>query len=226
MAVLPGTPAGDEEAEEQTAAETTEADVSGLPDVVALVNGEEIGRDDFVAVYEPQFQQSAAAGQPVDQDELKKQTLDLMVDNALLVQEAEARGFSASEKQIEESLHTFATNSGMASADEYLAALEEQQGFTQDEVRAQVADGIVIEALVQDEVSDEPVEESELRSLYDQAVAQQEQLGQAHGGAAEVPSFEEVRPQLEEAAQSQRQQETLARIVDEARESAEIEVRL
>ncbi|RLV56008.1 peptidylprolyl isomerase [Aeromicrobium phragmitis] len=226
MAVVPGTTTVDEEADDQTVAETTEADLSGIPDVIAVVNGEEIGRDDFVAVYEPQFQQSVAAGQPVDQDDLKKQTLDLMVDNALLLQEAEARGFSASEKEIEESLHAFAIDSGMASADEYLAALQEQQGFTKDEVRAQVADGIVIEALVDAEVGDEPIAESELRTLYDQAVAQQEQLGQAHGGAAEVPSFEQVRPQLEEAAQSQRERETLMRVVDEAREDAEVEIRL
>lgn len=226
MAVVAGTSDADDEADDQPAAETTEADLSGIPDVVAVVNGEEIGRDDFVAVYEPQFEQSAAAGQAVDQDDLKKQTLDLMVDNTLLVQEAEARGFSASEKQIEESLQTFATNNGMASADEYVAALQEQQGLSEDEVRAQVADGIVIEALVDDEMGDEPIAESELRELYDQAVAQQEQLGQAQGGAAEVPSFEEVRPQLEEAAQSQRQQETLTRIVDEARKDAEIERRL
>ncbi|WP_293783119.1 SurA N-terminal domain-containing protein [uncultured Aeromicrobium sp.] len=226
VAVVAGTPGGDEEAGDQSAAGTAEVDLSGIPDVVAVVNGEEIGRDDFVAMYEPQFQQAAAAGQQVNQDDLKQQTLDLMIDNVLLVQEAEASGYSASDEQIEESLQTFATNNAMASVDDYIAALQERQGLSEDQVRAQVADGLVIEALVDDEVGDEPIDESELRSLYDQAVAQQEQQGQTQGGAAEVPSFEEVRPQLEEAAHSQRQRETLTRIVEEAREAAEIDVRL
>ncbi len=220
-AVLPrGGDDGDESGDETTA---QSADLDGIPDVVATVNGDEITRDEFVSIYEPQFEQMAGqaemSGEPVDQDQLKQETLDLIIDNRLLVQEAESRGLTATDEQIDEMLSTYATNSGVESPEEYLAQLEEQQGLSADVVREQIADGVTVEALVDDEIGDQPASEEELRELYDQAVASQ-------GEEAELPPFEDVRPQLEEQVQAQKQQEVYQTLVDAAREDAEIETHL
>lgn len=220
-AVLPrGGEDGDESGDETSA---QSADLSGIPDVVAVVNDEEITRDEFVSIYEPQFEQMAGqaemSGEPVDQDQLKQETLDLLIDNRLLVQEAESRGLSATDEEIDELLTTYATNSGVESPEEYLAQLEEQQDLSADEVREQIADGVTVQSLVDDEIGDAPASEEELRELYDQAVA-----SQAEG--AELPPFEEVREQLEEQVRSQKQQETYQTLVDAAREDADIETHL
>ena len=67
-----------------------EADVSDVPDVVAEVNGEEVTKDEFVQTYESQFQQlmmqqqQSGAGTEVDQDELKSQVAEQLVNNELL----------------------------------------------------------------------------------------------------------------------------------------------
>ncbi|MBM9464542.1 SurA N-terminal domain-containing protein [Aeromicrobium sp. YIM 150415] len=220
-AVLPrGGEDGDESGDETSA---QSADLSGIPDVVAVVNDEDITRDEFVAIYEPQFEQTAGqaemSGEPVDQDQLKQETLDLLIDNRLLVQEAESRGLSATDEEIDELLTTYATNSGVESPEEYLAQLEEQQDLSADEVREQIADGVTVQSLVDDEIGDAPASEEELRELYDQAVA-------AQGEGAELPPFEEVREQLEEQVRSQKQQETYQSLVDAAREDADIETHL
>ncbi|OUZ09434.1 hypothetical protein BHE97_10260 [Aeromicrobium sp. PE09-221] len=199
------------------------ADLDGIPDVVATVNGEDITHDEFVSIYEPQFEQMAGqaemSGEPVDQDQLKQETLDLLIDNRLLVQEAEERGLTATDEEIDELLATYATNSGVESPEEYLAQLEEQQDLSAEQVRAQIADGVTVQSLVDDEIGDAPASEEELRELYDQAVASQ-------GEGAELPPFEEVREQLEEQVRSQKQQETYQALVDAAREGADIESNL
>ena len=73
---------GEQAAPDQAA---PEADVSDVPDVVATVNGEEITREEFVPVYETQFQQLAmqqqATGEEVDQASLKQQTAEQLVGN-------------------------------------------------------------------------------------------------------------------------------------------------
>ena len=91
--------------QEQDGASATEPDLEGIPDVVAEVNGEELGKAEFVDTYTAQFQQMAmqaqSSGQPVDQDQLKKQVVDNMINGELLVQEAEERGYSASQQRTD-----------------------------------------------------------------------------------------------------------------------------
>jgi hypothetical protein len=49
-------------------------DLEGIPDVVAEVNGEEVTKEEFVPIYEAQFQQAASqaqmTGQAPDEDAL------------------------------------------------------------------------------------------------------------------------------------------------------------
>jgi len=196
-----------------------DVDLSDIPDVVAVVNGEKIERDEFAAFYEPQIRQAGDAGQPVDEDEIKKQTVDALVDNELLLQQADERGISVSDDQVDETLRNYAKNSGMQSTDEYLKALEEEQGTSADQVRAQIADSLTVEALVDDEIGDEPISESELRKLYDRSMA-------AQGEGAEGPSFEDVRGELEQQVKAQRQQEAFRKLADAARKKADIDVKL
>lgn len=210
----------DDSKDEDEASEASgDVDLSDIPDVVAVVNGEEIDREEFAAFYEPQVQQAAGSGQKVDEDEIKKQTVDIVVDNELLLQEADDQGLSASKKQVEEALQGYAEGSGMKSADEYLKALEKEQGLSPDQARAQIADSVAVEALVDKEVGDKPIEEAELRKLYDETVA-------AQGEGAEAPPFEDVRPQLEQQVKAQHQQEAFKKLAESARKDADIDVKL
>lgn len=210
--------------------EMPEPDLDGVPDVVAEVNGESVSRDEFVTAYEGQFQQAAMqaqmTGEDVDQDALKTQIADMLVDTELLAQEAVARDFTVSDEEVESTLEEMAEANQMESVDDLFAAFE-QQGMDADEVRSQLSSQLQIEQLYEDEGGDFTPSEDELQELYDAAVAQQQQQPPAEGESApEPPSFEEARPQLEQQAIQEHQAEAIEALLGELRESADITVNL
>ena len=193
---------------------------------MAEVNGEEVTKDEFVPIYSATFQQAAAqaqmGGQAPDEDALKKQTVDDLVDTELLAQEAESRGISVSDEDIDAELETLAEQNQMGSAEELLEAVE-KQGMTEDQARAQVETQVMVEQLVDDE--DGPIEptEKELRALYAQAKKQQAQSGQQ---GQEIPPFAQVRDQIEEQATAEQVGKVAQSLVDDLRKDADITINL
>lgn len=226
---------GDASAEQEgESPEMPEADVSDIPDVVADVEGEEISGDEFTAIYEGQFQQMAMqaqmTGEEPDQDELKSQTLDSMVGNELMIQDAADSGHEASKDEVDELLKNAAEEGGLESVDDLVASAEEQ-GQSEDQLRQDAHDQVLLEKVIDDLDVDEPSED-ELRDLYDQSAAQQ-QGGEEGGGGegsggeeSEMPSFEDAKPQLEEQAKQQAEQEALAQHAEDLREDADVETYL
>ncbi|WP_374454553.1 SurA N-terminal domain-containing protein [Nocardioides sp.] len=203
-----------------------EPDLDGIPDVVAEVNGEDVTKDEFVPIYEVTFQQAAAqaqmGGEAPDEDALKKQTLDDLVDTELLAQEAESRGISVSDNDVDAELEALAKQNQMGSADELLAAVE-KQGMTEEQARSQVETQVMVEQLADDE--DGPIRptEKELRALYAQAKQQQAQSGQE---GQQVPPFAQVRDQLEEQARTEQVGKVAQSLIDDLRKDADITINL
>ncbi|SER80299.1 SurA N-terminal domain-containing protein [Salipaludibacillus aurantiacus] len=205
--------------------EMPEPDLEGVPDVVAEVNGEEIPREEFEPAYEGQFQQAAMqtqmTGEEVDQEMLKEQVADNMVNTELLVQEAENEGYEATEEEIDETLEEIAMQSGLASEEEFLAALEEQ-GTDEEEVMSQVETQVKVDQLVASEAGDIEVTDEELEETYEQLEAQHAQMGQE----GDVPSFEEVKPELEEQVRAEKEGQAAQEIVENLREDADVTIHL
>ena len=205
-----------------------EADVSDVPDVVAEVNGEEVTKDEFVQTYESQFQQlmmqqqQSGAGTEVDQDELKSQVAEQLVNNELLRQGAADAGIEASDEDIDTTLDESAQQSGMNSGDEVVDALE-QQGIDEKQVREDAASQFAITTYIEKEADvSEPSEEA-LKEQYDSMVEQQSQAG---GSSEEMPSFDEVKDQLAEQATTQQQNEAATELAGSLRESGDVTVNL
>jgi peptidyl-prolyl cis-trans isomerase SurA len=203
-----------------------EPDLEGIPDVVAEVNGEEVTKEEFTPIYEAAFQQAAMqaqmSGEAPDEEALKKQTVDDLVDTELLVQEADARGLSVSDEDIDAELSDLAQQNQMGSAEELLAAVE-KQGITEEQARSQVETQVLVEQLVADEDGSAEPTEKELRAIYAQAKQQQAQSGQT---GQKIPPFAEVRDQIEEQARSQQVGEVAQALVDGLRKDADITVNL
>lgn len=216
-------PGGDEQAQ------PPEADVSDVPDVVAEVNGEEITKDEFVQSYQAQFQQAAmtaqASGEEVDQQQLKKQTADRLVDNELLVQEAEGGDYDAGDKKVDQTLEELAASNGMGSADELLTALDEQ-GMSEEQVREEVRKQVLVEALIADRGNVEEPTDEELKAMYDKIADQQGGDGGQGGSESGLPPFKEVKPQLKEQVKAEKENEAVQALVDELRQDADITVHL
>lgn len=218
------TSSSSQEAEETGAG--PQPDLEGVPDVVAEVNGTEIGKDEFESAYTPQFRQMAmqsqTSGEKVDEEGLKKQVVDNLVNAELLVQEADERGFTASQEQTDASLEELAKQNGLESGDQFIAALEEQ-GMDREAVESQVQDQVQIDQLLADEAGDSEPTEKDMRALYAQLKAQQEQAG-AQG--QKIPPFEKVKSQLAEQLKAQDQSEVANTLLEGLREDADIEVHI
>src|SRR5690625_932832 len=80
-----GDDAASEETEQSQQGEQAmpEPERENIPDVVAVVDGQEISGETFAEKYEAQFQQlglqSQRTGQEPNQDELKSQALDMLI---------------------------------------------------------------------------------------------------------------------------------------------------
>lgn len=220
--------ADDEQSSAPSESSQAEAEVEGVPEVVAEVNGEEITREEFTLVYRAQLQQAEAqaqtSGQAPDEDALKQQTAQGLVDTELLRQEAGERGIEASDEAVEDELASVAADNQLGSVQALLDALEEQ-GTSEEQARGQAQTQLLVEGLVADEAGGEiEPTERELRTLYRQVKQQQEQAGEQGGQA--IPPFAEVRGQLEEQAVSQEQGRVAQALVEELTEDADITINL
>ena len=208
------------------AAEGPQPDLDAIPDVVAEVNGEQVTKEEFVPIYEAAFQQAAAqaqmSGQAPDEEALRKETADNLVDTELLLQEAESRGLEVSDEAVEAELTSLAEQNGMKTADELLKAVE-AQGVSADQARQQVETQAMVEQLVEDENGPVEPTDKELRKLYDQVKEQQAATG---GGGQEIPPFAQVRDQLEEQASSQETGKVATALVEDLRKDADITINL
>lgn len=206
-----------------------EPDLEGIPDVVATVNGEEISGDDFTGVYESRFQQVAMqaqmSGEEIDQDQLKKQTVDSMVGSELLVQDARDKGHEATDEDVDRLLKEAAEAQQLGSVDELLAAYEEQ-GFSAEQVRSDAGKQVLMTASIEKIDVPKPTVE-ELKVLYDQAAAQLQggQGGEA-GAPAETPSYEELKPQLEQQVTAQKRNDAIMKRMEKLKEDADVDVRI
>ncbi|QKY71143.1 SurA N-terminal domain-containing protein [Lentibacillus sp. CBA3610] len=216
----------DEQASQQQ--EMPEPDLEGVPDVVAEVNGEEITKEEFESTYQGQFQQMAMqaqmTGQEIDQNQMKQQTAEGMVGTELIIQEANNRDYSASDEEVDETLNELAQQNQIESTDEFISALEEQ-GMAEDEIMSQVETQVKIDKLIAEESGDlEPTEE-ELQSAYDQFKSQQEQMS-GDGEEADIPSFDEMKSDLETQVRNQKQGQATQSIIDQLREDADVTINI
>lgn len=204
-------------------AEMPEPDLEDVPDVVAEVNGTQIEKPEFEEAYNAQFQQMAMmsqmSGEEVNQDDLKTQVADGLVSQELLVQEADNRELEASEEETTELLDQLTEQAGVESQEE-LYTMFEEQGMNQEEVDEQIQLQVRVDKLIAEEAGEIEPTEDELKELYDQQVEQLEQMETEE----EPPSFDELKPQLEEQLVSQKEGEAAQKLVETLKEDAEIEM--
>lgn len=216
-------------------------DLSGVPDTVAVVNGDKISKDEFSQAYESQYQQATmsqqSGGQAPDEDSLKKQVADQLVDNKLLTQAADKAGIKASDDDIDSTLDTIAQQNGMKSGDEVVKALK-QQGSSEKQVRQDAASQYELTAYIDKKAKISDPSEKELKQQYAQLKKQYEQAGQAQsqsggsgasdggGGSTQVPAFKDVKGQLAQQAKTQQEGEAATKIAQDLRKDADVKINL
>lgn len=205
--------------------ELPEADLDGIPDIVAEINGSEIIKKDFEAAYMSEFQQASLnammSGEEIDQDEFRNYIVEQMITQELLIQVANEKDFEVTEEEKEEFLTSLASSNGFDDTDEFIKELEEQD-ITEDELNEVVENNIKIEHFIDNEVKVEDPTNDEMKELYDQLVAQ----GEESEEEVEIPTFEEYEDQLFTHLKQQKQNVELEKIINKERESADIKIHL
>lgn len=216
------------QSQSQSQAQASKPDLKDIPKVVAEVNGQKISKDEFVQAYKSRYQQMAMqakmSGQQPDQDALKKQVAKSLVGTELLSQEADKRGYEASKKDVNKSLSDLAKQNGMQSPKQFLKALK-KQGLSRDQVISDVKTQVEIDRLIDKKAGDTEPSKQELKALYKQMKAQQKQAGK-QGKGSKVPSFEQMKPQLEQQLESQKRSQAAQALVSSLRKDADIKINL
>jgi hypothetical protein len=174
---------------------------------VARVNGTEITRDKLDAA---KAQQTAVG---LDEATANQQALDALIARELLLQQARADGVVATEQEVEQQLAQIKTQLG--GEEQYQATLE-QQVLTDQEVRVDLSEQIIIQKYLDSFIEANAVSatDEEIQSVYDQLAAAQE----------DAPSLEEARAQVEAFVIQQKQQQLVDQLIQQLRASANIEV--
>lgn len=202
-------------------------DTSDIPDPVAEVNGTEISRDEFLSVFENQYQQmnmqAQMTGQPVDEGQLRELTTDGLIGTELLTQEASERGIEVSDDEIQAELAVFAERN-QVSTDEFIEAMG-GQGLDREAVLDQIDKQLRVEKLIIDEYGEFEVTDAEVEAAYEQVAQQQAMSGGAAGGG-EVPPLEQVRDQVEEQVRAEQEAGAMEELSQKLREDADVTVHI
>ncbi|AXI08294.1 peptidylprolyl isomerase [Oceanobacillus zhaokaii] len=188
---------------------------------VAIVNDKEIlGSDYNNALASTQGQMQQMGQDPTSKEaakQVKNQTIDSLVGQTLLLQEADRKSYKVSEedinKQLDEMKKQFKTE------EEFEAALK-KSGMDMKTLETQIAEGIKLNKYVEKEVPVDKITDEEIQQMYNQYAEQGKSTGQ------EVPKLEEVKPQIEQTLHQQKQQEKLAQQVEELKKNAKIDIKI
>ncbi|MBS4214159.1 SurA N-terminal domain-containing protein [Neobacillus rhizophilus] len=188
---------------------------------VAFVNNEKIlGSDYNSALASIQGQMQQMGQDPTSKEaakQVKNQTIDSLVGQTLLLQEADKKNFKVSEaainKRLDEVKKQFKTNK------EFEAALQ-KSGMDMKTLKTQIGDEIKLNQYVEKEVPAGKVTDEEIQKTYDQYAERGKSTGQ------EVPKLEDVKQQIQQSLQQQKQQETLAKQVEELKKNAKIDIKI
>ena len=204
-----------------------EPQLEDIPDVVATVNGEDITKDFFAMYYVPTLKRTVEQQtyqeeeEKNDEEALRQQiqddTLELLIQQQLLLQEAKSRNITVEEEVIHQQLQSFKQQ--YESEEAFQAALQEEN-FTKEELEQDIKIQIMINQLMEDELKNVEVSEEQTRELY-------EELNEMQGENEEnMPSYEELQPQLEQQILQQLRFEKRQELVEKLRKEGEIKVYL
>ena len=203
-------------------------DTSDIPDPVAEVNGTEISRDEFLSVFENQYQQMSMqaqmSGQPVDEAQLKELTTDGLIGTELLTQEAGKRGIEVSDEEIQAELAVFAERN-QVSTDEFVEAMG-GQGLDREAVLDQIDKQLRVQKLIIDEYGEFEATDAEVQAAYEQVAQQQAMSGGGAAGGGGLPPLEQVRGQVEEQVRAEKEAGAMEELSQKLRADADVTVHI
>lgn len=188
-----------------------------FPEVVAVVNGEDVSGDELqesVAQTEQlALQQGANPNDSNVRAQINENALTLLINTKLLIQAAERANVSVPDEAVTSEIANIETRFGGAEA------LESQLGeldMTREDLRVDIREQLLVDAYITaaPELDGIEVTEEEVQGFYQSVVDQ----GQ------ELPPLEEVEAQIRAQLEAQERQQATGQLVERLRSGADIEV--
>ncbi|WP_421384827.1 SurA N-terminal domain-containing protein [Bacillus salacetis] len=191
---------------------------------VAVVNEEDIKGEAYNTLLSQTQMQYQQMGQDPTSEELapklKESTIDSLIGQTLLLQEAEKHGYKASDEEIQKEIDTLKAN---YEDEEQFEEILKSNGLTMDELKSEVANNIKYTAYIDNELEVEEVKDEDVKAYYDQYA---EQSSGSEDTEAQMPEFDEVKDQIRQQLERQKTQEVLAAEVEKLKENASIEIKI
>ena len=190
--------------------------------MVATVDGQPIYRADYEDNIRALEENAAAQGVNTEDEAFKEaaktQAIDNLVNNLLLVNAAHEAQIQIEDADIDEVRTQLVASVG---GEEALAARMEEVGLTEDQLRTNIEERILIERYIESvsDVESITVTDEEIQTFIDQNIP-------ADTAPEDLPPMEQLRPAVEAQIKSTKQAQMVQQVIDDLRADAEIDVQI
>lgn len=181
--------------------------------VIATVNGEEITQNDLSFELNQIKQSNPQAGE-TDSEKLKQSVLSSIINQTLLLQEAQKQGISASDKKVNESYQQIVKSFQDQSSFEKVL---EKRNLTKADLKENIRDQQVIQEYIKNNINAEQVTvtDKEIQERYNQLKSGTQQQN--------IPSLDEVKNQIKQQLKNEKQNLMTQKLIDNLKKSADIQ---
>lgn len=187
-----------------------------VPEVVATVNGEDITKDDYVTAYQQSYQtavqQGADVSDPAVLDNIRSQTLDVLINTALIVQAANDTGVTVDADMVAEERAALIAQFG---GEEGFAQALKTSGVTEAVLEDSIREQLLVEAYITG-----AVDAASAPTITDEAV--QARYEEVAATVSDLPPLEEVRDQIVQQLEIEQQDVATQALVEELRAEASV----
>lgn len=193
-------------------------------EAVAIVNGEEISKEDFdytVQRISMNYEQQGLSlegeqGEAVLEG-IREEAMDILVEERILLQEAIKNGHSVTDEEVEEE---FESLKGQFSSQEDFEEILEMNLLTEERLKKMLKTEMHIERFFKEATENVEVSEAESKEAYDRY------FEEIQGTEAEedFPSYEEIKYDLEFEIMQEKQNEEFRTIIETLKADSEINI--
>lgn len=187
---------------------------------VALVNGIEISREAYQTnrnqLEESAVGQGADISDPEVVEQINTQTIETLINTELLKQKAMELNIEASEEEVEARFNTIVEQVG---GEEELTARMEELGLTEEGLRSDIVEEIIIQKLFVAEAGTDTIEvtDEEVEQVFAQVSAQ---------GGDEITLDDETREMIVSNIRMSKEQSLVTEYIQSLRDNADVEVKI
>ncbi|API92900.1 MULTISPECIES: SurA N-terminal domain-containing protein [unclassified Virgibacillus] len=174
---------------------------------VVSVNGEEIKGDRYNPAYLQLKTMNTQFNQDVDNDQLKQQTIDMLINQQLINQDASDKGIEVSDDEVQKEFDTIKKEG----AERLNTALEQFQ-LNEDQFKSMLRDNLITSQYLESEF-DIKVTDKEVEDYYKQIKEQSEEIGK----------LEDLKDRIKQTLKEEKTNEQLQKRVDALKKDAKVE---